>query len=66
MTEYLTVYKGREQRKPRPLTDNEESAIKILAENGEDADLMEMLLRWQNDPRKQRLIQEAIERKRRG
>jgi hypothetical protein len=62
---YLTVYKGREQRKPRPFSPTEEEGIIWLSSYAE-ADLMRHLIANQNLPRYQRLVQEAIERKRRA
>lgn len=65
MTEYLTVYKGREQRKPRPFNREEFDAIVSLMDRS-DEELMAKITQYQDQPRSQRLIQEAIERKRRG
>jgi hypothetical protein len=61
---YLTVYRGgREQRKPRPFSDTEQDTITLLSMNTV-AVLMDDLARNQHSPRHQRLVQEAIERKR--
>lgn len=69
-TEYLTVHKGnatgsgRSQRLPRPFTRIERRMIEVYVDQSA-ADLTAALPRHQNQPRQQRLIQEAIERKRR-
>jgi len=62
---YLTVYRGgREQRAPRPFSPTEEKEITRLALHTY-AELMFDLTMNQQYPRFQRLLQEAIERKRR-
>jgi hypothetical protein len=64
MNEYLTVYRGgRDQRAPRPFNEVEEKEITRLTFES-DYQLEKEL--WQNQThcRYQRLVQEAIERKR--
>jgi len=62
--EYLTVYRGgRDQRRPRPFSVMEEKEITRLTYE-DYASLENMLVSHQRWGRFQRLVQEAIERKR--
>lgn len=64
MNQYLTVYKGRAQRKRRPFSTDEERQITRLSFVA-PGKLKNLLVENQDYPRYQRLVQEAIERKRR-
>ena len=64
--EYLTVYRGgRDQRQPRPFSQAEEDHIKSLMKDDME-DLYYLIGDLQAWPRHQRIVQEAIERKRRN